>query len=176
MPYSAATVGNKFLDLARADGYPLTPMQIQKLVYFAHAWHLAYGAGPLISEPAQAWQWGPVFPSMYHAVKVWGGGPILSSIPQPEYARRGFTPLPPTMPGSAPSIPSGDHFANQLVERVWHVYRGMSGIQLSTLAHEPNGAWERARTVSGGAHNMDIPDNWIHDNFKAKLDANAARA
>ena len=39
-------------------------------MYFGHGWHLGYGQGALSAEHAQAWRWGPVFPELYHAVKI----------------------------------------------------------------------------------------------------------
>ena len=69
MPFSAAAVANEFLHLAHRDDRPITPLKMQKLVYFAHGWHLAITGAPLISEPIQAWQYGPVISSLYQIFK-----------------------------------------------------------------------------------------------------------
>src|ERR1700680_3484243 len=65
MPFSAAAVANEFLRLAHRDNKPITPLKMQKLVYFAHGWHLALTGRPLLSEPIQAWEYGPVIPTIY---------------------------------------------------------------------------------------------------------------
>ena len=41
MSYSVNSVANAFLHLARKDKKALTHMQLQKLCFFAHAFHLA---------------------------------------------------------------------------------------------------------------------------------------
>jgi uncharacterized phage-associated protein len=40
-------------------------MSLEKLAYYAQAFHLAVEGGPLFSEEVQAWKWGPVIPSIY---------------------------------------------------------------------------------------------------------------
>ena len=56
VPYNAIAVANYFIDKAKADGVPLTHMKLQKLIYFAHGWHLALYGEPLIDEEIQAWE------------------------------------------------------------------------------------------------------------------------
>ena len=65
MPYDPKAIANYFLDLARAQEKALTPLKIQKLVYFANGWHLAIKGVPLINEQVEAWRFGPVIPSLY---------------------------------------------------------------------------------------------------------------
>src|SRR5260370_13471552 len=69
MPYPAKAVANEFLELAKKDGQQLTQMQLQKLVYFAYGWYLAITGTRLIDERVEAWQWGPVVPSIYKEFK-----------------------------------------------------------------------------------------------------------
>ena len=76
MPFSAAAVANEFLRLARRDEQTITPLKMQKLVYFAHGWHLALFGTPLIEEPVQAWQFGPVISSLYQEFKKFGSRAI----------------------------------------------------------------------------------------------------
>lgn len=73
-----AAVANYFLDKAREDGVDLSPMKLQKLIYFAHGWHLAIYGEPLIDESVEAWAWGPVISSIYHDFKKYGRDPITS--------------------------------------------------------------------------------------------------
>jgi uncharacterized phage-associated protein len=48
-------------------GEPMTAMKLQKLVYYAYAWHLVWEERPLFDEPIQAWANGPVVPGLYEA-------------------------------------------------------------------------------------------------------------
>lgn len=45
---------------------PMTAMKLQKLVYYAQAWHLAWtDANPLFEDKIEAWRNGPVVPSLF---------------------------------------------------------------------------------------------------------------
>jgi len=47
----------------------MTHMKLQKLVYYAQAWHLVWEEEPLFLEPIQAWINGPVVPELFQALK-----------------------------------------------------------------------------------------------------------
>lgn len=47
----------------------MTTMKLQKLCYYAQAWHLVWAEKPLFDEPIQAWANGPVCPELYQAHK-----------------------------------------------------------------------------------------------------------
>ena len=57
-------------------GDMMSNMKIQKLVYYAQGFHLAYTGNPLFDEPIVAWPHGPVCPDLYEAFKVYDGKPI----------------------------------------------------------------------------------------------------
>src|SRR4051812_39910789 len=78
MPYPAAAIANEFLRLAKEDKAQISPLKLQKLVYFAHGWYLALAGKPLIEERVQAWQFGPVIPTLYREFKRYGNSPIAS--------------------------------------------------------------------------------------------------
>lgn len=167
MSYITAQVANSFLAIAREAGESLDPMKIQKLVYFSHGWHLGFGEGPLCAEYAQAWRWGPVFPDLYHTVKVWGRGPV----PEP---LRVFSPA---AKGShrreAPVVPSTDAFSIKLIERVWEVYGPLTGLKLSQITHESDGPWDVTRKKYPGQRHAVIPNGLIKEYFAKKIAANA---
>lgn len=118
--YPALDIAAYFLERAREEKKTLTPMQIQKLVYFAHGWHLAIEGMPLLDEQVEAWQYGPVIPSLYHEFKHCGARPI-------EYIPiRQFDP--------ADGLKS-------ILDRVWEVYGGFTGSQLSAMTHKQGSPW-----------------------------------
>src|SRR4051794_31282897 len=80
MPYSAAAVANYFIDLAAQESKTLTPMKVQKLVYYAHGWHLAITGEPLIDEQVEAWRWGPVIHSLYSCLAEHGNQAIRKPV------------------------------------------------------------------------------------------------
>ena len=44
---------------------PMTAKKLEKLVYYAQAWHLAWHSRPLFDEEIQAWREGPVVKQLY---------------------------------------------------------------------------------------------------------------
>jgi uncharacterized phage-associated protein len=74
MTHNPIAIANYFIELAKF----ITPMKLQKLVYFAHGWCLALADKPLINEKIEAWQYGPVVSSLYREFKKYGNEGITS--------------------------------------------------------------------------------------------------
>jgi len=126
---SAKTVANYFLDLAWRDGVPIDPLKLQKLVYLAHGWSLVLLKRPLIREPFEAWNYGPVVPSLYRAFQKFGASPITEHAPEEPMGN-----------------PYGlDDQTKSLLDAVWGTYRKLNAIQLSMFTHEPGYAWDLTR-------------------------------
>ena len=75
---AAAKVAEWFLTKNRADAEGcsddyLTPMQLQKLLFFAQGYYLGCYGKPLFSDDIKAWDHGPVVPSVYNRYSVFGG-------------------------------------------------------------------------------------------------------
>jgi uncharacterized phage-associated protein len=47
-------------------GDTISPLKLQKLLYYCQAWHCAIFGKPLFAEKIEAWAHGPVEPSQYH--------------------------------------------------------------------------------------------------------------
>jgi uncharacterized phage-associated protein len=162
MPYDAKAVANTFLDLAERDGDTLTPMKIQKLVYFAHGWNLAIRNEPLIDEPVQAWRWGPVIPSLYHEFKIYGNSPITERATVSEWDDKNSV-----VHVVAPRLPANDHEAAAIVDRIWEVYKSFSPIQLSNMTHESDTPWRQIvnENPKGVPRGLVIPNDVIRAYF-----------
>lgn len=75
----ALAIANYFIDLAHKDKIDIRPLKLMKLVYIAHGYILALLDKPTDGaklEEVEAWQYGPVFPSVYYSFKQYGGNPI----------------------------------------------------------------------------------------------------
>lgn len=153
MSYSAEAIANEFLDLAQKDGKQLTPMQLQKLVYFAYGWHLAITGERLLDERVEAWQWGPVIPSLYFEFRRCGSGPIT------DFAKPLLTSR------IASDNPVKDAQAKAVVRRVWEIYGNFSASELSGMTHEPNSPW--AKTPNREVRGTDIDDAEIERYFRS---------
>ena len=160
-PYNAIAVANYFIDRAKAASSALTPMKLQKLIYFAHGWHIAIYGEPLINEEMQAWDYGPVVSSVYHEFKNYGSTPI------DKYATDFDLH---TLEIITPRIPLDDKRTIALIDKVGDVYEKYNGIQLSNLTHEPTSAWSIVRKSAGnaGMRSVGIPNSAIKTEFDAK--------
>lgn len=75
----ALAIANYFVRLAHKDKIDIRPLKLMKLVYIAHGYILAMLDKPTDGaklEKVEAWQYGPVFPSVYYSFKDYGRNPI----------------------------------------------------------------------------------------------------
>lgn len=54
----------------------LTPLKLQKILYFAQGWSFVWDNKPLFAETFEAWQYGPVNPKIYNYFKKYGRNEI----------------------------------------------------------------------------------------------------
>jgi uncharacterized phage-associated protein len=69
-------IANHILRLRSEEGKSLTIMQLIKLVYFADGWSMELLGKPLSRDNAQAWKFGPVYPTVYSAFKHFGSSAV----------------------------------------------------------------------------------------------------
>lgn len=55
----------------------MDPMSLEKLTYYAQAFHLALNDTPLFPDEIHAWKWGPVVPAVYKRYAGYGADPIV---------------------------------------------------------------------------------------------------
>lgn len=155
MPYSAAKIANRMLQIAREKGEDISPLKLLKLVYIAHGWSFPYLREPLLSEPAQAWQYGPVVPSLYRSVSRFRAGPITELISDTDPQE-----LSPQ--------------ADSLIRNVYDTYSPYSAIQLSNMTHMANTPWSEAWSLRG--KNAVIPNDRIAAHYQHLLDTRGKAA
>ena len=105
-------------------------MQILKLSYIAHGFTLALLGKPLSKEPVKAWQFGPVFPSIYREF------------------RRDRDPMRIKKP--IDGYP--DNFENaekEIMKKVFALYGKMDAWELSELTHEDDTPWYKVFCEDG---------------------------
>jgi uncharacterized phage-associated protein len=136
--YDARAVANYFLDLARRDGRTITPMGIEKLVYFAHGWSLGVYGTPLIYQRIEAMRYGPAIRDLSNEFQRFGNDPVTSPASLCERGPDG------TFAPAFPGISKSDLATAQLLDQVWSAYRDFTAIQLSNMTHEPGSPWSQA--------------------------------
>lgn len=169
MAYSAIAVANAFIEKARTKGITdLSPMKLQKLVYFAHAWSLALTGKPLINEKVKAWPYGPVIDSIYHEFKNFGSKNItnLGTAFEGTDSDNVFD-----MKYVIPRLPKEDIEASQIVDAILDTYGNRSATSLSNLTHEKGSAWceTQSEHKMGQVRGYVIDNEIIKTSMKSKL-------
>jgi len=159
--YSPDVIANAFLYRAREQGKftmrGMTHMKLQKLVYFMHVWGLVFFNESPVNERPEAWEYGPVFSSLFHLLKTNGSRPVQRCV-QMDPDTGEFTPM----------IPAPDnHEFWELLDRVWERYGEFDAMELSALAHQDDSPWAVARKASKGF----LDDEVVKEHYRQKLDA-----
>jgi uncharacterized phage-associated protein len=76
MPYKVLDIANKILKYGADNEELITNLKLQKLLYYMQGFHLAYFGTPLFDSDIEAWQYGPVVPSVYYKYSVHGANGI----------------------------------------------------------------------------------------------------
>lgn len=109
-------------------GELITPLKLQKLVYYAQAWFLAFFQKPLFQEDFEAWQHGPVIPSLYLFYKDFG-----------------YNPIPPVAISSDNLLTIDEKY---IIDGIWEVYGKYGAKFLEKLTHSES-PWINARGILG---------------------------
>jgi uncharacterized phage-associated protein len=163
MPFPAKCIANEFLKIAKEKGDALTPMKLQKLVYFAHGWYLALTGQPLTSERIEAWKYGPVIPALYHEFKIFGTDPITSSATAFELVG-GKAAFKITNLDECGADQEEIDKVKSLIARVYDVYGQFSAVRLSNSTHMLGTPWQQV--YREGVKQLAIPDEIIKRYFQ----------
>lgn len=126
--------------LAQQSGWTLSNLELQKILYLAHMFHMGRHEGaPLVPGLFEAWEYGPVHPDLYHKVKVFGADPVQNI----------FSGVPDIPPGPEQEI------LDEAVRDLGHLGPG----RLVNATHRKNGAW--AINYIPGARHRAIPNSDI---------------
>lgn len=122
---------NNILLRSMNDRERISPMKLQKLMYFVcRDYAKKYHLSP-ITESFEVWQYGPVLPSVYFEFKAFGANPIT------EFARDAL--------GNAYIVSEKDNpELAEVIDAVWCKYRSKTGIELSRITHRAQSGWYRA--------------------------------
>lgn len=171
MGHSAKAVANALLQIAWDHQAQVTPLQLQKLAYIAHGWTLGLTDEPLVTdELAEAWQYGPVFPTLYHEFKEYGKGPISKKATDLNIVGPDFQ-----FQVIEPAVPDDDTATWALLRRVWDQYGKYGGIALSDLTHRAGTPWAQVWNNSKGIKNADIDNEIIKAHYKELRERNVQK-
>ncbi len=94
---------------------PMTHKKLQKLCFYAQAWHYYYYNKPLMQTDFQAWIHGPVSPQLYDI-----------------YRRYGFDEIPAI---EKSKVPDFDRHTVSVINAVYIVYGQFTGDELEVRTH-----------------------------------------
>ena len=146
LPKSPIKVAERILWLRRDS--ETTPMHLLKLVYLCHGWMLGNTGRRLVSEPAEAWRYGPVIPSIYHRFKSFKGDPIDIA--------------------TQDSVDQFSAYQIDLIRIVTEAYRQHTALSLSAITHQPGSPWDQVYNEGRGEGAI-IPDRIIQRYYEERV-------
>lgn len=158
--YRPEAIANKFLELAGDQG--LTQLQIQKLVYISHGWTLAICGEPLTAIEPEAWDRGPVYPSLRDKISHIGSRPLVGKIHEND--GNPFAIFGGEKRGSVVNA-TLDKTEDEILSMVWNRYGHLHGFDLSDLTHEQGTPWYEAYNARG--RNAPIRNDEIERHYVA---------
>ena len=133
LPYSASDIANFMIACSFIEKIPLSPMKLIKLVYIAYGWGLVFLNQKLFNEDIEAWQYGPVIPSIYHEFKRFGKEAI-------DEMSISMNEMTGDLSVNRVNLKDGDE-VYKLLNLVWRFYRNYSSVELSDLTHQEGSPW-----------------------------------
>jgi uncharacterized phage-associated protein len=140
--------------LCETSGWKVSNLQLQKILYMADMNFTGQSQTRLIDEDFEAWDYGPVLPSLYHKCKAFGS----KAIPRVFWGARDISGTPEA----------------KMLDLAWEKLRSASPGQLVETTHTPDGAW--VRCYGQAVRNAKISKSAMIDEFTRRIGrrANAA--
>ena len=126
---SALDVARYLILLASSEEEPepMTPLRLQKLLYYAEGWSLIERNESLFRERIEAWTNGPVVREVWQLFQ-------------------GYTPISPDE-GSDENLTDDER---AFIRGVWKAYKEHSGVSLTNMTHD-EAPWKDAREGLSGS-------------------------
>lgn len=121
--------------LCALSGWKLSNLQLQKMLYIADMNFVGQGYGRLVDEDFEAWDYGPVLPTLYHKCKAFGSKPV-----------------PQVFWGAADIRGTNEAW---FLDTAWESLKSATPGQLVESTHSALGAW--VRRYVPGAKQIKIP-------------------
>lgn len=146
-------VANSILRRAFKENIDVTPMKLQKLMFFVTCLYQRETKHRLLTESFQPWKYGPVCSAVYHEFKSFGGSPIT------EYAKDAKGNAYAANESSSAELKSA-------LDNVWRHMKNLSAVDLSRITHLNGSSWSKA--VQGGHRfisSVDMAEDHTFDQY-----------
>ena len=124
-----------------------TNLQLNKLAYIAYGMFIAHRGKKLFDARIESWKYGPMIPELYSATKHWGKYYKTYSHEEPKVFNN-----------------FEQEYDKNYLDELIEYFDTYTGIQLSTLCHQPGSAWDKINSVFSGE--TMIPDELIRQEFE----------
>lgn len=131
MAYSPTMIANNILSRAFAEKAYISPMKLQKILYFVASEYQKATKRPLLEEPFSTWAYGPVVYSVYDEFRSFRKDNIKR---YGRDARGDVFVIDETQ----------DIELKVALDRVWHKTKNMTAVALSEITHRQDSAWDKA--------------------------------
>jgi len=131
MAMSPTIVCNNILKRAFYENIDVSPMKLQKLLYFVACEYQKRTDEPLFLEPFEVWKYGPVLSSVYTEFSSYGKESISS------YAKDARNIVYIINETTSPSL-------KESIDLIWRSFKDWGAIALSKLTHRDESAWSYA--------------------------------
>jgi uncharacterized phage-associated protein len=159
----AKAVANFFILQALQEGVDIEAIKIQKLVYLAHGWNLAFTGYPPIKESIRVRPFGPIIEELYGEFVEFG-----ASRPVNRFA----SDIVRTVKGDLVEIVSRLHDAPStipLLTEVWAKYKHLTYIQLANMANAEGSPWRKIKDEAEGRTGYCLPNELMEEHFKGLI-------
>ncbi len=158
--HDARAIANFLLDYADEKKTKVTLMLVLKMLYYAHGWHLSLKKGPLVTQPFEAWEYGPVVRSVWEAFKGSGKKPLTTRAQRLDVVTNSY---------SAAREPIKEEQA-EFLRQIFDAYGHVDAFDLSNSTHVEGSPWDVVWNAPNGAINvgMKIHNDEIRKWFSGK--------
>ncbi|MEH0147425.1 type II toxin-antitoxin system antitoxin SocA domain-containing protein [Corynebacterium sp. Q4381] len=155
MAYSPRVVANNILARAFEEKRLITPMKLQKILYFVTSQYSKKTEGDyLLEAPFETWAYGPVEYTVFDEFRTFSKKPIT------KYARDAA--------GNTLVVnESEDPYLREALDEVWEATRDKGAVFLSKLTHSEDSAWDKAYQNDCGV--LDPHDIFEDDTYQDAL-------
>lgn len=133
--------------MIKISDYTVTNLKLNKLLYYAYGINLVLNDDEKVDESPEAWDYGPVFPSVYQAFKKYVNQPIEGVHKIPFHA----------------DILKNDSKIYEIISATYRKYGSLGEFDLVDRTHADGTPW--ADTYVPGIKNLTINDGIIKDYF-----------
>lgn len=133
--YTPLTIANTIIMLNWKSRPAQNPIWLNKMVHIVHGWSLAFNRS-VVSELPEVWQFGPIYVSLYDALRKFKRETVSNMQPLPQGR-------------SCPVVPDTDIETLRLIEKVLERYGHLDHNQLCSYCHSSNSPWAQERNAQG---------------------------